>query len=261
VSAVFEGEGTDQLQGNYTNTYALWTPLLEQQRASVSTGNYFWPKHPILAGIGNISDISGILYRIATGWPTPVNGTYLIGDWTDGTPLVAVRDRVGPSGGNRVHLGFWPIPGEDQSGNYPWDGSSPTGTAVKTITIQALQYVINNVAYLQPNQVKLPCFSTTTFSPNITAAFDGEPISFGFDGVDVVIQSPPASTPLTLGTYTVHYTVHNQFQWPISGQTSIVASACPPATTQSSTKTTSTTSNSSPASRPFSFLVDLLFGV
>jgi len=171
----------------------------------VKTPAYFG-SHPTISGISLSFDSkaisgSGIIRPFQNA--TLYGDSYRVLDWADGSPLIAVRDFVGPSKGSRVDMGFWPLPAEDNGPN-SWNASTAdaAGLGYRDLTIAALQYVLGNTAYL--------CALTTSTScatvPDFNTELQNDPDFLA--GYTVTGQTPAAGASLASGqTEAVNFTV------------------------------------------------------
>ena len=134
VTAMLEGlpDSGLHLEGRWeTDTYKALVGGVH--RTGLATlGTVHDPAHPIMAGVTSFDGGSGSLRPDSTGLTV---GTILIAEWSDGMPLVAVKECF--NGRPRVDLGFHP-PSNDV---YSYSWLSATDGAL--LMANALSYVAN----------------------------------------------------------------------------------------------------------------------
>jgi hypothetical protein len=121
VNAVFH-TASIPLGGNFvTSGYELIIPSGQSQGTTESLGTIFDPTHPILEGVNSFNGGSSS-YRSSNA--TVTVGSVVIANWTDGQPLIVVKENVGPKNARRADLNFFP-PSNSNEGRYDfWDEST-----------------------------------------------------------------------------------------------------------------------------------------
>jgi len=141
------------LQGNFATNYQVITPTGSQTTGAQSLGTIFLPSHATMQGVTNFSGGSSSFRSTAT---TLTSGSYVVANWTDGLPLIAVRDNIGPAKINRVDLNFYP-PSSDARSDF-WSSS----TQGALLMANALLYTTSSATAIPP--------TITSFSPTSAAA-------------------------------------------------------------------------------------------
>jgi len=60
----------------------------------------------VLFGISNVN--ATLFGTFRGGNVSLTEGSYVVSRWTNGAPMISVKDEVGPNNHSRVDLGFWP---------------------------------------------------------------------------------------------------------------------------------------------------------
>ncbi len=103
VSAVFNLHFGWGIEGTRFNTdYQLLD--LGTYSASASMGTVHDPDHPIMDGISVINSFHG--YK--SGSTTMSSGSVVVAEYTDGIPLVVVKENLGPAKARRVDINYFP---------------------------------------------------------------------------------------------------------------------------------------------------------
>lgn len=86
-----------------------------------SLGTILMPGHPIMEGVSAFSVGSG-------GWRsnsiTVTSGSLIISSWSDGIPLVAVKENVGPMLARRADVNIYPVSSDIPMNGVGWDSST-----------------------------------------------------------------------------------------------------------------------------------------
>ena len=154
VSATYNFGQYTPIGGAFANNYQVFTPGTNMS-GSVTLGSILLPSHSTVAGISNFNGGSSAPRENIS---TLTSGSYTVANWSDGLPLIGVKDNVGPASAKRVDLNFFP-PSSDVYAS-GWNAS----TQGALLMSNALLYVYNNPSFKQPN--------ITSFSPSKASSSD-----------------------------------------------------------------------------------------
>ena len=109
------------------------------------------PSHSTVVGVSNFNGGSNAPREQISSL---TSGSYTVANWSDGLPLIGVKDNVGPSNAKRVDLNFFPPSSDAYSSGW---SSYTQGTLLMS---NALLYVYNTPTFKQP--------TITSFTPTQT---------------------------------------------------------------------------------------------
>ena len=164
-----------------------------------------WPNHPVLGGVSNFT---APYFFIPFANSTVSNGTYMVSTWSQGSPMIVVKDNVGPHGKNRVDLGFWP--NRDTLYFLP---------EIQQIEVNAVLYAAGKLpCRLFPSLKRfahliLPDFSVPSDQGSCTVPNASEDLSGFLASGETISQTPAAGTELSSpSTVQLTVTISNAMQ-------------------------------------------------
>ena len=164
VSATYNFGQYTPIGGAFANNYEVFTPGANVS-GSATLGAILLASHSTVSGISNFTGGSSSPREKIS---TLTSGAYTVADWSDGLPLIGVKDNVGPSNAKRVDLNFFPPSSDVYSSGW---NSSTQGALLMS---NALLYVYNNPAFKQPT---ITSFSPTKASSSDTVTIKGTDLS------------------------------------------------------------------------------------
>jgi len=158
------------------------------------------PSHPTVAGI-NTYDGGGNSFRPIT--TSLVSGASLIAEYTDGIPLVVVKD-IG--GTNRAELGMWPVSSDVHGGG--WN----VGSDGALLMANALEWVAGGSGYgwlsVDPENLAIPAFS----SDDVDVGFDASGLAPGIYTADIIVSNVAKTEIVVPVTLTVLQPVYGEIK-------------------------------------------------
>jgi len=105
MSAVF-ATASVPISGRFSPDYEVLNPLNQTQGTQLTLGTVLLPDHPIM---NKVSTFDGGTQSFKSTSTSIATGATIVAEWSDGTPLIVVKEGVGAAGVRRVDLNFWPV--------------------------------------------------------------------------------------------------------------------------------------------------------
>ena len=128
VTAVFALYGS-LIQGNFPANYELIVPSTGSSGTQLTLGTIVLPDHPLMSKVTSFDGGTSSYHATSTNLST---GSFIVAEWSDGTPLIVAKENVGPANVKRVDLNFYP-PSSDIRTDF-WQ-SNTSGVAIMTNAI------------------------------------------------------------------------------------------------------------------------------
>ena len=146
-----------------TDAYRCLVPDSQTQGSTESLGTIYDAAHPIMSGVVSFNGGTSS-YRSDSN--TLATGAIKVADWTDGLPLVVVKENVGLSNVRRADLNFFP-PSTNSRGDF-WDAATDGDLLMKN----ALLWVAGSTSSAGGAVASDSCSNTITITNNITGTND-----------------------------------------------------------------------------------------
>jgi hypothetical protein len=163
VSMVFDIASVPISGAFNTDAYRCLVPDSQTQGSTESLGTIYDAAHPIMSGVVSFNGGTSS-YRSDSN--TLATGAIKVADWTDGLPLVVVKENVGLSNVRRADLNFFP-PSTNSRGDF-WDAATDGDLLMKN----ALLWVAGSTSSAGGAVASDSCSNTITITNNITGTND-----------------------------------------------------------------------------------------
>ncbi|MDI6047746.1 HYR domain-containing protein [Flavobacterium yafengii] len=163
VSMVFDIASVPISGAFNTDAYRCLVPDSQTQGSMESLGTIYDAAHPIMSGVVSFNGGTSS-YRSDSN--TLATGAIKVADWTDGLPLVVVKENVGLSNVRRADLNFFP-PSTNSRGDF-WDAATDGDLLMKN----ALLWVAGSTSSAGGAVASDSCSNTITITNNITGTND-----------------------------------------------------------------------------------------
>ncbi|GEO03768.1 hypothetical protein AAE02nite_14320 [Adhaeribacter aerolatus] len=182
--------GGHGLEGRF-NTAPYWViqPTSFTSSPTLQLGTIPVPNHPVMQGVNTFKGGSSSYRGTSTTFTT---GSLVVANWSNGSPLVVVKENVGAAGARRVDLNFFP-PSSAVRADF-WDAS----TDGAKLMANALVWVSNYIKTANPANTAY-CANQTLSIPFVAAVSK----NFNSDNIYTAQLSDAAGSfgnPVAIGT-------------------------------------------------------------